>query len=147
MGPEPSGDGSRTLINVHVRHCGSSILVSATGELDEDAGEVLQRALDHVTLDERDLLVDLHAVAAMDVDGLLHLLNLHRRAERMRLRVQVTGWQPQPQQCMATVAGIPGPRAATGERYALAGFRRLLEEKAQRARDHSDSADGWLPRI
>lgn len=147
MGPEPSGDGSRTLINVDVQHCGSSILVSAAGEIDEGAGEVLQRVLDHVTMDERDLLVDLHAVAAMDADGLLHLLNLHRRAERMRLRVQVTGWQPQPQQCMATVAGIPGPGAATGERYALAGFRRLLEEKAQRARDRSDFADGWLPRI
>lgn len=145
MGPEPTGDGSRTLINVDVRHCGSQILVSATGELDGRAGEVLQRALEHVTVDERDLLVDLHAVAAMDVDGLLHLLNLHRRAERMRLRVLVTGWQPQPQQCMATVAGIPGPRATTGERYALAGFRRLLQEKAQRARDHSDFADGRLP--
>ncbi|MCC0100291.1 hypothetical protein K7B10_37050 [Streptomyces flavotricini] len=48
---------------------------------------------------------------------------------------------------MATVAGIPGPRAGTGERYALAGFRRLLEEKAQRARERSDFADGWLPRI
>ncbi|MCC0100744.1 hypothetical protein K7B10_39545, partial [Streptomyces flavotricini] len=67
MGPEPSGDGSRTLINVDVRHCGSSILISATGELVEGAGEVLQRALDHVTMDERDLLVDLHAVTAMDV--------------------------------------------------------------------------------
>ncbi|WP_406187288.1 STAS domain-containing protein [Streptomyces sp. NBC_01006] len=130
-----------------IEHCGSSILISATGELDEGAGEVLQRALDGATMDECDLLVDLHAVAAMDVDGLLHLLSLHRRAERMRLRVLVTGWQPQPQQCMATVAGIPGPRAGTGERYALAGFRRLLEEKAQRAREHSDFADSWLPRI
>lgn len=108
------------MINVDVQHCGSSILISAAGELDEGAGEVLHRTLDHVAMDERDLLVDLHAVAAMDVDGLLHLLNLHRRAERMRLRVLVTGWQPQPQQCMATVAGIPGPRAGTGERYALA---------------------------
>ncbi|MGW7441613.1 STAS domain-containing protein [Streptomyces sp. NPDC054849] len=129
-----------------VQHCGSSVLISATGELDEGAGEVLQRALDHVTMDERDLLVDLHAVVAMDVEGLLHLLNLHRRAERMRLRVLVTGWQPQPQQGMAAVAGIPGPRTATGERYALAGFRRLLEEKAQRRRERSDFADGRLPR-
>ncbi|WCD83695.1 hypothetical protein KPP03845_100014 [Streptomyces xanthophaeus] len=134
------------MINVDVQHCGSSILISATGELDETAGEVLQRALDHVTMDEHDLLVDLHAVAAMDVDGLLHLLSLHRRAERMRLRVLVTGWQPQPQQCMATVAGIPGPRAGTAERHALAGFRRLLQEKAQRAHEHSSFADGWLPR-
>ncbi|MFF1411258.1 STAS domain-containing protein [Streptomyces sp. NPDC058289] len=130
---------------MNVQHCGSSVLVSADGKLDEDAGEVLQRALDHVTMDERDLLVDLHGVAAMDADGLLHLLDLHRRAERMRLRVQVTGWQPQPQQLMATVAGIPGPRAATGERYALAGFRRLLETRAQRTRDSADFTAGWLP--
>ncbi|MGT2532773.1 STAS domain-containing protein [Streptomyces nojiriensis] len=134
------------MINVDVQHCGNSVLISATGTLDEDAGELLQDALDHVTMAEPDLLVDLRGVAAMDVDGLFHLLALHRRAERMRLRVLVTGWQPQPQQCMATVAGILGPRAATGERYALAGFRRLLEEKAQRARDHADFADGWLPR-
>lgn len=135
------------MINVNVQHCGSSVLISAAGELDEGAGEVLQRALDYVTTDERDLLVDLHAVVAMDVDGLLHLLSLHRRAERLRLRVLVTGWQPQPQQCMATVAGIPGRRAGTGERYALPGFRRLLEEKAQRARERADFADGWLPRV
>ncbi|MGW7033438.1 STAS domain-containing protein [Streptomyces xanthophaeus] len=130
-----------------VQHCGSSILISADGELDEGAGEVLQRALDHVTMDDHDLWVDLHAVAAMDIDGLLHLLSLHRRAERMRLRVLVTRWQPQPQQCMATVAGVPGPRAGTGERYALAGFRRLLAEKAQRARERADFADGWLPHV
>ncbi|MFE1409792.1 STAS domain-containing protein [Streptomyces sp. NPDC085524] len=132
---------------MEVQHCGSQILISAQGELDEGAGEVLQRALDHVTLVEHDLLVDLHAVTAMDVNGLMQLLILHRSAEHMHLRVQVTGWQPQPQQCMATVAGIPGARAGTAERYALAGFRRLLEHKAQRAREHSDFADGGLPRI
>ncbi|MFD7559310.1 MULTISPECIES: STAS domain-containing protein [unclassified Streptomyces] len=130
-----------------VQHCGSQILISAQGELDEGAGEVLQRALDHVTLVEHDLLVDLHAVTAMDVNGLLHLLVLHRRAEHMHLRVRVTGWQPQPQQCMATVAGIPGARAGTAERYTLAGFRRLLEQKAQRAQEHFDAADDWLPRV
>ncbi|MFF1414071.1 hypothetical protein ACFVX6_30480 [Streptomyces sp. NPDC058289] len=53
-----------------VQHRRSSVLVSAAGDLDEDAGEVLQRALDHVTMDEQDLLVDLHGVAAMDADGL-----------------------------------------------------------------------------
>ncbi|MCX5070960.1 hypothetical protein OHA84_36695 [Streptomyces sp. NBC_00513] len=130
-----------------VRHCGSSILISATGKLDETAGEVLQRALDYVTMDEHDLVVDLHAVAAMDVDGLLHLLDMHRRAECLRLRVQVAGWQPQPQQCMATVAGIPGPRAGTGERYALPGFRRLLAQKGRRARDHADLVDDRPPCI
>ncbi|MFE6270494.1 hypothetical protein ACFVQ9_17130 [Streptomyces goshikiensis] len=47
---------------------------------------------------------------------------------------------------MAEVAGMPGPGTATGERYALAGFRRLLEDRAQRARDHADFAASWLPR-
>ncbi|MFD3549194.1 STAS domain-containing protein [Streptomyces sp. NPDC058655] len=110
-----------------VQHCGYSVLVGAKGELDEDGGAVLQRSLDDVTADERDLLVDLHGVVSMDRDGLLHLLELHRRAESLGLRVLVTDWQPQPQQVMAQVAGIPGPGSATGERYALAGFCRLIE--------------------
>ncbi|MFF4262255.1 STAS domain-containing protein [Streptomyces virginiae] len=129
-----------------VQRCGTSVLISADGELDEYAGAVLLPALDHVTADERDLLVDLHGVTTMDTDGLFHLLDLHRRAEALRLRVLVTGWQPQPQQLMAEVAGIPRPGTATGERYAVAGFRRLLEDRAQRARDHADFAAGWLPR-
>lgn len=134
------------MINVGVQRCGHSVLISADGELGEDAGGVLLQVLDHVTADERDLLVDLHGVTAMDIDGLFHLLDLHRRAELLCLRVLVTGWQPQPQQLMAEVAGMPGPGTATGERYALAGFRRLLEDRAQRARDHADFAAGWLPR-
>ncbi|MFE5563128.1 STAS domain-containing protein [Streptomyces sp. NPDC056544] len=129
-----------------VQRCGNSILISAEGELDEDAGGALLQALDHVAADDRDLLVDLHGVTAMDTDGLFHLLDLHRRAELLRLRVLVTGWQPQPQQLMAELAGIPGPGTAIGERYAVAGFRRLLEDRAQRARDHADFAAGWLPR-
>ncbi|MFE1877956.1 STAS domain-containing protein [Streptomyces sp. NPDC059496] len=129
-----------------VQRCSNSVLISADGELDEDAGGVLLQALDHVTAAERDLLVDLHGVTAMDTDGLFHLLDLHRRAEALRLRVLVTGWQPQPQRLMAEVAGIPGPGTATGERYAVAGFRRLLEDRAQRARDHADFTACWLPR-
>ncbi|MCY0931860.1 STAS domain-containing protein [Streptomyces sp. H27-H1] len=129
-----------------VQHRGGSVLISIDGTLDEDADEALRQALGRVTTDERDLLVDLHGVTAMDTDGLFHLLDLHRRAERRRLRVLVTSWQPQPQQFMAEVAGISGAGAATGERYAVAGFRRLLEDRAQRARDQADFAAGWLPR-
>ncbi|MER6393717.1 STAS domain-containing protein [Streptomyces sp. NPDC001523] len=119
-------------------------MVSASGEL--DAGQALQAALDGVTADERDLLVDLHGVTVLDADGLLHLLDVHRRAECLGLRVLVTGWQPQPQQCMAEVAGIPGSGSATGERYAVAGFRRLIEERARRVRDSTDLTAAWLPR-
>ncbi|MFE5488917.1 STAS domain-containing protein [Streptomyces virginiae] len=131
---------------MEVQHCSTSVLVGAIGKLDEGAGETLQQALNDITADAQDLLVDLHSVTFMDADGLLHLLELHQRAERMGLRVLVTGWQPQPQRCMAEVAGIPGRGTVTGERYALAGFRRLIAERAQRARDAADFAAGWLPR-
>ncbi|MFD3549374.1 STAS domain-containing protein [Streptomyces sp. NPDC058655] len=131
------------MITTNVQRHGT-VLVSVTGTLDEDAGEALQRALDGVTAGERDLMVDLHGAMSMDADGLLHLLALHRRAENLGLRVLVVGWQPRPQQFMADVAGIRGRGSATGERYALAGFRRLLEERAQRARDRSDFGAGWL---
>ncbi|MFI6006959.1 STAS domain-containing protein [Streptomyces sp. NPDC051366] len=131
------------MITTNVQRHGT-VLVCVTGTLDEDAGPALQRALDGVTVGERDLMVDLHRAESMDVDGLLHLLALHRRAESLGLRVLVVGWQPQPQQLLADVAGIRGRHSATGERYAVAGFRRLIEERAQRARDLSDFGAGWL---
>ncbi|GAA2643838.1 hypothetical protein GCM10010425_59280 [Streptomyces spororaveus] len=126
------------MITTDVQHCGSSVLVSASGQLDEDAGAVLQQALDGVGVDTRDLMVDLHGVVSMDSAGLLHLLDMHRRAECLGLRVLAVGWQPQPQQLMADVAGIRGPGSATGERYALPGFRKLMEQRAQRARHFAD---------
>ncbi|WP_327286385.1 MULTISPECIES: STAS domain-containing protein [unclassified Streptomyces] len=121
-----------------------TVLVSVIGTLDENAGPALQRALDDVTAGERDLVVDLHRAESMDANGLLHLLALHRQAENLGLRVQVVGWQPQPQQLMADVAGIRGRHSATGERYTVVGFRRLIEQRAQRARDLSDFGAGWL---
>ncbi|MFE3993733.1 STAS domain-containing protein [Streptomyces goshikiensis] len=128
-----------------VQCCGGSVLAKVSGNLDDEAGAALRRVLEGVTGFERDLMVDLHGMVSMDADGLLHLLDLHRRAEGLGLRVLAVGWQPQPQRLMAEVAGIPGPGSAVGERYALAGFRRLIEERAQRARDRADFAAGWLP--
>ncbi|MFD3675498.1 STAS domain-containing protein [Streptomyces sp. NPDC058613] len=128
-----------------VRRCGSSVLVRVIGELAEDAGLALQQTLDHVTVDERDFMIDLHEVVSMDGDGLLHLLELHRRAECLDLRVLAVGWQPQPQRFMAQVAGIRGPGSATGERYAMAGFRRLLQARAERARDLAAFDTGQTP--
>ncbi|MGW7458342.1 STAS domain-containing protein [Streptomyces sp. NPDC054797] len=126
------------MITTQVQHYGGSVLVSVGGELDEEAGAVLQQALDDIAIDAWDLMVDLHGVVSMDAGGLLHLLELHRHAECLGLRVLVIGWQPQPQQLMAQVAGIRGPGSATGERYALAGFRRLIEQRAQDARHSAD---------
>ncbi|MFI7360442.1 STAS domain-containing protein, partial [Streptomyces avidinii] len=74
------------MITTNVQRHGT-VLVSVTGALDEDAGAVLQRALDDITANERDLEVDLHGAMSMDADGLLHLLALHRRAESLGLRV------------------------------------------------------------
>ncbi|MGW7139326.1 STAS domain-containing protein [Streptomyces xanthophaeus] len=90
-------------------------------------------------------MIDMHQVHTMDTDGLLHLLDLHRRGECMGLRTLIVGWQPQPRQLMATVAGTPGPSPATAERYALASFRRLLQDRAQRARDRAALDTGALP--
>ncbi len=128
------------MITTNIQSCGTSVLLSADGHLDEDADTVLQRALDGVTDDDRSLMIDIHGVASMDPAGLLPLLDLHRRAQCLGLRVVVVGWQPQPQQLMADVAGIRGPGSATGERYALDGFRRLITRRAQQAQDGATTA-------
>ncbi|MFJ3835384.1 hypothetical protein ACIPY6_07665 [Streptomyces sp. NPDC090054] len=118
-----------------VQHRDYTLWVIVGGHLDADGGAVLGQVLEQVTGYERVLMVDLHGVVLMDREGLLHLLDLHRRTEGWGLRVLVVGWQPQPQQFMADIAGIRGRGSATGERYALAGFRRLIEERAHQARD------------
>ncbi|MCY0938091.1 STAS domain-containing protein, partial [Streptomyces sp. H34-S4] len=120
------------MITTEVQCCGSTFLIGMSGELDVAAALVLQRALGQVTVQERVLMIDLHGVVFMDSAGLLLLLDLHRRAECLGLRVLVVGWQSQPQRLMAQVAGVPGPCSSTGDRFALAGFRRLIEERAQR---------------
>ncbi|MET9605233.1 STAS domain-containing protein [Streptomyces sp. NPDC006512] len=128
-----------------VQHRDSTLWVGVDGKLDADTGAALGRVVDEVvTAHERVLTVDLHHVVLMDREGLLHLLDLHRRAEAWGLRVLVVGWQPQPQQLMADIAGIRGTRSATGERYALPGFRRLVEERVHQARALTDS--DWPPR-
>ncbi|AWZ05236.1 STAS domain-containing protein [Streptomyces sp. ICC1] len=120
------------MTTTEVQRCGSTFLIGVSGELDAAAAPVLQQALDQVTVQERVLMIDVHGVVFMDSAGLLLLLDLHRRAECLGLRVLVVGWQPQPQRLMAQVAGMPGGGSSTGDRFALAGFRRLIEERARR---------------
>ncbi|MFE2146098.1 STAS domain-containing protein [Streptomyces sp. NPDC059456] len=112
---------------------GNTVLISFIGDLNASAApalyEVLPVLADDTSVDV--LMLDLHGVARMDTAGLLLLLDLHRRAECLGLRVLAVGWREQPQQLMATVAGIRGRGSATGERYALAGFRRLIETRAE----------------
>ncbi|GLX21637.1 hypothetical protein Slala02_48740 [Streptomyces lavendulae subsp. lavendulae] len=130
------------MITMDVEYRGTTVLVSAGGELDEESGQVLRQALEHVTPGERVLMVDLHGVPLMSAGGLLHLLDLHRRAEDRGLRVLVVGWQPQPRELMARVAGLPGPASATADRYATPGFRRLLAERAERTHEFTDHGSG-----
>lgn len=113
---------------------GNTVLITLIGHLDCAAAAELRQALRDVTSDAAVLMVDLHQMPFMDTSGLLLLLDLHRRAECLGLRVLAVGWQAQPQQLMATVAGMPGPGSSTGERYALAAFRHLIEGRAERAR-------------
>ncbi|MEV7416319.1 STAS domain-containing protein [Streptomyces sp. NPDC089919] len=133
------------MIITDVQHCGTSTLINISGHLDHASATPLERAIDSLTGYERDLMLDVHGMTSMDDAGLLHLLALHHYAEDLQLRVRVVGWQPQPQQLMARIAGIPGPKSATGERFALAGFRRLIETRAQRALDEADPANAWSP--
>ncbi|MFF3013604.1 hypothetical protein [Streptomyces sp. NPDC057939] len=128
-----------------VQHRDHTLWAIVGGQLDADGGPVLGQVLEQVTGYERVLMVDLHAMVLMGREGLLHLLDLHRRAEGWGLRVLVVGWQPQPQQFMADTAGIRGRGAATGERYALPGFRRLIEERAHQARDLAREAALVVP--
>lgn len=128
------------MITTNIQNCGTSVLLSVDGYLDDDADAVLQRAFDCVTANDQTLMVDIHGVTSMDPPGLLHLLDLHRRAQCLGLRVMVVGWQPQPQQLMAEIAGIRGPGSATGERYALDGFRYLITRRAQQAQDSATTA-------
>ncbi|MFF4324571.1 STAS domain-containing protein [Streptomyces sp. NPDC001568] len=118
-----------------VQHRDRTLWAVVGGELDESGGAALGRVLERDGGFERVLMLDLHGVTLMNREGLLHLLDLHHRAECHGLRVLVVGWQAQPQQVMADLAGIPGRHAATGERYTLPGFRRLLEERVHQARD------------
>ncbi|MFB6477418.1 STAS domain-containing protein [Streptomyces virginiae] len=120
---------------METEHRGVTILMSAVGKLDESAAPALQRALDHALGGTQALMIDLHGVAAMNTAGLLHLLDLHRRGQCLGLRVLVVGWQPQPRQLLAELAGIPGPDSYTERRYALAGFRHLITQRAQNAHD------------
>ncbi|MFF3020161.1 hypothetical protein [Streptomyces sp. NPDC057939] len=110
-------------------------MAGVDGVLDERAGTPLGRVLEQITGFERALMLDLRRVTSMNREGLLRLLDLHHRAECRGLRVRAMGWRAQPQQVMADLARIPGRHAATGERYALAGFRRLIEERAHQARN------------
>lgn len=140
------GRGPR-VITTEVQRCGNSLLIGVDGHLGEQADIALQQALDQVTASDRDLMIDLHNVTSMDVTGLLALLDSHRQGECLGLRVLVVGWQSQPQEVMAQVAGKPGPSSSTGKRYTLAGFRRLIEERAQRAQAPVRSSHSGTARL
>ncbi|MFG2623103.1 STAS domain-containing protein [Streptomyces sp. NPDC048507] len=131
------------MITVDIQTYGNSALVTASGDLDGHGGQTLEQVVDGLALDLRDLLVDLRGVGFMDAEGLLALLEVHRRSEILGVRMLVTGWQTQPQRCLADIAGIPGSPAA--DRYPAAGFRRLLHDRAQALCGSPDFASSGQP--
>ncbi|WP_234349307.1 MULTISPECIES: hypothetical protein [unclassified Streptomyces] len=135
------------MITADLQHCAPRSSPEAGGELDEGAGESLRQASDDMTTDERDLLVDRHGAAIMDADGPLRLPDVHQRAERLGLRVLVTGRQPQPQQRMAEVTGIrrspPRPPGSSTPWPASAGSSR---SGTYAHGTLQTSPPGWLPR-
>ncbi|MFG2988428.1 STAS domain-containing protein [Streptomyces sp. NPDC048257] len=103
------------MISTDVRRCGSSVLVSRGGELDEQAGPVLRQALDDIVVDARDLMVDLHGARSMNSAGPLHLLDLHRHAECVGLRGMAIGRHPRPgllHRRAVRAGGLPPPHRA-----------------------------------
>ena len=131
------------------QYTGSSVLVSAAGDLDAAAEPLLAGTLASVPSAATVVILDMHGVTFMDSAGLLLFLDLHRRAECRGLRVLVVGWQAQPQQVMEAVAGLPGGHGYPPERAALMGFRRMVEERAERQRHLALRAtaapDGLVP--
>ncbi|MEU9094943.1 STAS domain-containing protein [Streptomyces sp. NPDC048428] len=129
------GDPVAATFTTALQRTGSSVLVSAAGDLDAAAAPFLEQVLNDVQPSADVLLLDVHDVQFMDSAGLLLFLELHRRAQLRVLRVIVVGWQAQPQRVMEAVAGLPPRGGCPPGRGALAGFRRLVQERADRQRE------------
>ncbi|GAA3019734.1 STAS domain-containing protein [Streptomyces fulvorobeus] len=114
------------------QHTGSSVLVSAAGDLDAAARTPLAHALDRVPAGTAVVVFDMRGVPFMDSAGLLLFLDLHRRAECRGLKVVVVGWQDQPRQVMEVVAELPDGRTYPRERTPFSGFRRMVQDRAER---------------
>ncbi|MEU9031918.1 STAS domain-containing protein [Streptomyces sp. NPDC048383] len=114
-----------------VQHRAHTLWVIVGGELDTIGGAALGRVLERDIGFERVLMLDLHGVILMNREGLLHLLDLHHRAECQGLRVLVVGWQAQPQQFMANQPGH-NPRPPRGDRGTLRAPRIPTAHRATR---------------
>ncbi|MGW0364538.1 STAS domain-containing protein [Streptomyces sp. NPDC002990] len=127
-----------------IQCAGNTVLISAAGELDAAAGPVLGQVLDVVPPEAAVALIDVHEVPFMDSSGLLLFLELHRRAEHRGFRVLVVGWQPQPRRLMGSIAGLPGAGPYSAKHSALVGFRRMIQERAERERHRAagEAAEG-----
>jgi anti-sigma B factor antagonist len=84
---DPLGD---ELVTIDVAVSGSSVVLSAVGEIDSTSAPVLRQQLD-MLLDEdvRELTIDLGQVTFLDSAGLCVLANAHRRAVRQDVRMRV----------------------------------------------------------
>ncbi|MGW7100105.1 STAS domain-containing protein [Streptomyces sp. NPDC054838] len=123
-----------------MRQGGTSVLVSCGGDLDAAAGPALRAALAALPAGATTILLDMHGVDFADSAGLLLVLDFHRGAQALGLRVLPVGWQRQPQRVMAALANLPpdvgdAPPPPEWDRVlALAGFRRMVAQRAEAAR-------------
>jgi anti-sigma B factor antagonist len=78
------------LVSIDVRQSGSTVLVTAAGEIDSTSSPVLRQRLDDLLDGEaRELTVDLGGVTFLDSAGLCVLASAHRRAVHQGVRMRV----------------------------------------------------------
>ena len=78
------------LVTVHVSVAGSSVVLTAAGEIDSTTAPLVRQQLDAaLDGDVRELTVDLVQVTFLDSAGLCVLANAHRRAVRQDARMRV----------------------------------------------------------
>jgi anti-sigma B factor antagonist len=81
-----SGD----LVTIDVAVAGSSVVVTAAGEIDSTSAPLLRQHLDTLLEDDvRELTIDLGQITFLDSAGLCVLANAHRRACRQDVRMRV----------------------------------------------------------
>lgn len=93
------------LVTIDISVSGSSVLLTAAGEIDSTSAPVLRQHLDTLLDDDvRELIIDLGQVSFLDSAGLCVLANAHRRATRQDVRMRV----------LATSRAVVRPLQITG---------------------------------
>ena len=84
------GPPTDELVSIEVVGTGSTVRVTAVGEIDSTSAPVLRQQLDTLLEDDlQELVIDLGQVSFLDSAGLCVLANAHRRAARQDVRMRV----------------------------------------------------------